>query len=232
MTSSTGQGESQHATDPSAQRKPRDAKGTVKREGPKNLKPLPWKPEALAPVISARTIKFHYGKHHRGYLDKLNDLIRGTGMADQSLEEIVRGTVDDPQRLEIYRNAAQTWNHDFFWASLIPGGGGCARGDLLRLIEQSFGSFDALKEQLAQAAIKQFGTGWGWLVQDGERLRVIETGDADNPLTLGLRPLLTIDVWEHAYYLDYQHERAKYVNAVIDRLINWEFAEQNLERAN
>ncbi len=208
-------------------------RGAKPAEGPKTLKPLPWEPDALAPVISARTIKFHYGKHHRTYVDKLNELIRDTGMADQSLEEIIRATADDPKRIDIYHNAAQAWNHDFFWASLGPGGGGRARGgELLRLIEQSFESFDAMKEQFAQAAIKQFGTGWGWLVQDGERLRVIQTEDADNPLVLGLQPLLTIDVWEHAYYLDYQNERPKFVHAVLDRLINWEFAEQNLRRAN
>lgn len=194
-------------------------------QGSKTLQPLPWAPDALAPTISARTIEFHYGKHHKGYVDKLNELIYGTPLTELSLEEIVRETQQQASRVEIYRNAAQAWNHDFYWRSLTPESGK-PPADLLRRIERSFGAFDALKQRLADAAVKQFGAGWAWLVEDGETLRVMQTEDADNPLTSSSNPLLTVDVWEHAYYLDYQNDRAKHVEAVIDRLMNWEEAQR------
>jgi Fe-Mn family superoxide dismutase len=196
--------------------------------GALTLPPLPWKQDALEPVISARTIEFHYGKHHRAYVTKANELLAKAEMTDLPLEDVIRQTAGNKAQRELFNNAAQAWNHDFYWRSLASGGSPPSP-PLRRLIEDSFESFDAMKAQLAQAAIKQFGTGWGWLVQDGAALKVMSTEDADNPLTSGLNPLLTVDVWEHAYYLDYQNERPKYVKALIDRLANWEFAASNLK---
>jgi len=192
------------------------------------LPPLPYAPSALVPVISATTLAIHYGKHHRGYLDALNKLIMDTELADLSLEDIIAATAGKADQTEIFNNAAQTWNHTFYWRSLTPKGGGEPPGGLRQKIEASFGSVDACKKALASAAISQFGSGWAWLVFDGEKIRAIKTSDADVPLTQDMRPLLAIDVWEHAYYLDYQNRRPDYVNAVIDRLINWDFAAENL----
>jgi Fe-Mn family superoxide dismutase len=195
--------------------------------GPVILRPLPWKEDALEPVISARTVEFHYGRHHRAYVDKTNELLRETQLSDVPLEDVIRKTAGEKSRQALFNNAAQAWNHDFYWRCLTPGG--AAPPDRLRkLIEDSFDSFDVMKDALAAAAIGQFGTGWGWLVQDGSALKVMSTQDADNPMTAGLIPLLTVDVWEHAYYLDYQNERPKYVKALIDRLANWAFADANL----
>lgn len=192
------------------------------------LPPLPYAENSLEPVISARTISFHYGKHHKGYVDNLNKLISGTDYSDLPLEDIIKGTAGRPERTAIFNNAAQTWNHTFYWHSLNPKGGGEPPAELKQKIDASFGSVDACKKELANAAVTQFGSGWAWLVLDGDMLAVIKTANAENPLSLGMKPLLTIDVWEHAYYLDYQNLRAGYVNAVLDKLINWEFALQNL----
>ncbi|MDD1777669.1 MAG: superoxide dismutase [Candidatus Helarchaeota archaeon] len=191
------------------------------------LPPLPYSENALEPVISARTISFHYGKHHKAYVDNLNKLISGTDYSDMLLEDIIKGTAGRPERTPIFNNAAQTWNHTFYWHCLKPMGGGEPPAELKKKIETSFGSVDACKQELANAAVSQFGSGWAWLVLDGDMLAVIKTANADNPLTAGMKPLLTVDVWEHAYYLDYQNLRASYVNAVLDKLINWEFALQN-----
>jgi Fe-Mn family superoxide dismutase len=188
------------------------------------LPPLPWEEGALAPVISAQTISFHYGKHHRTYVDNLNKLIAGTEFADLPLEAIVQRTYGKPNQTAIFNNAAQAWNHTFYWNSLHPKGGGKPSGKLLEQIERDFGSFDQFRTQLAQAAVGQFGSGWAWLVKNGNRLEVVATSNADTPLATGKKPLLTIDVWEHAYYLDYQNRRADYVNAVIEKLLHWEFA--------
>jgi len=200
---------------------------------PKNQKfqlpALPYPETALEQVISSNTIGFHYGKHHQGYVDNLNKLISGTAFAKMPLEKIITETADKPERVAIFNNAAQTWNHTFYWNSLKPDGGGEPPVELKKMIENSFGGLGACKKELADAAITQFGSGWAWLTYDGENIDVMQTGDADNPMTRGLRPLLTIDVWEHAYYLDYQNRRADYVNALIDKLINWEFAAQNLK---
>jgi superoxide dismutase, Fe-Mn family len=200
---------------------------------PKNQKfqlpVLPYPETALEPVISSNTIGFHYGKHHQGYVDNLNKLISGTPFAKMPLEKIIIDTANKPERVAIFNNAAQTWNHTFYWNSLKPEGGGEPSADLKKMIEKSFGSLDGCKKELANAAITQFGSGWAWLAYNGETIEVMQTGDADNPMTQGLRPLLTIDVWEHAYYLDYQNRRGDYVNALIDKLINWEFAAQNLK---
>ena len=192
------------------------------------LPPLPYAETALEPVISAKTIGFHYGKHHRGYVDNLNKLLSGTEDAGLTLEELIRKTAGKAEKAAIFNNAAQTWNHTFFWHSLKPGGGGEPPARLKQKIEAAFGTLDACKKELALAATTQFGSGWAWLVLDGDTLRVVKTANAESPLTTGLKPLVTLDVWEHAYYLDYQNRRADYVAAVLDNLINWNFAADNL----
>jgi Fe-Mn family superoxide dismutase len=194
---------------------------------PPVLPPLPYAENALEPVITANTIGFHYGKHHKGYVDNLNKLITGTEYADLSLEKIIASTAGRPERTAIFNNAAQTWNHTFYWNSMRPKGGGEPPAALKQRIEASFGSVDACKKELAGAAVSQFGSGWVWLVLEDGKLKVVKTANADVPLTTGKKPLLTVDVWEHAYYLDYQNRRADYVSAVLDKLINWEFALQN-----
>ena len=196
-------------------------------DGPFKLPPLPYAENALEPVISARTIGFHYGKHHQGYVNNLNKLVTGTPLADQPLEAVVKATAN-PDQTVIFNNAAQVWNHTFYWNSLKPKGGGKPTGALAEMIDKSFGGFEQFKAEFAKAATGQFGSGWAWLVKDGDKLAVVKTGNADNPLVHGQKPLLTVDVWEHAYYLDYQNRRADYVAAVLDNLINWDFAAQNL----
>jgi Fe-Mn family superoxide dismutase len=191
------------------------------------LPPLPYAENALEPVITANTMSFHYGKHHKGYVDNLNKLITGTEYAGQSLEKIITSTAGQPEKTAIFNNAAQTWNHTFYWKSMKPNGGGEPPAALKKRIEAAFGSVEACKKELANAAVSQFGSGWAWLVLDGSVLKVVKTANADDPLTTNMKPLLTIDVWEHAYYLDCQNRRADYVNAVLDKLINWEFALQN-----
>ncbi|MFZ1098554.1 MAG: superoxide dismutase [Steroidobacteraceae bacterium] len=193
------------------------------------LSPLPYALDALAPVISANTLSFHYGQHHKGYIDKLNSLIAGTELAEVPLAELIVRTAGKPEHGEVFNNAAQAWNHTFYWRSLRPP----QKSEqvplaLTQWINAGFGDLAALKRELANAAITQFGSGWAWLVLDGETLRVIKTGNSDNPLPLRLKPLLAIDVWEHAYYLDYQNRRAEHVHAVLDRLVNWNFATDNL----
>ena len=192
------------------------------------LPPLPWAENALEPVISANTISFHYGKHHRAYVDNLNKLITGTVFADLSLEKIIAETSGKADQTEIFHNAAQAWNHTFYWHSLSPRGGGEPPTELKQRIEASFGNVDQCKKELAAAATTQFGSGWTWLVLDEDKLKVVKTANADLPLTKSITPLLTLDVWEHAYYLDYQNRRADYVNAILDKLINWSFASDNL----
>lgn len=192
------------------------------------LAPLPFAEDALEPVISARTIGFHYGKHHKGYVDKLNGLIAGTGFAGMPLEKIVSASYGKQDRVAIYNNAAQAWNHDFYWRSLRPGGGGEPPPALGKLIRASFGSVEACRKELAEAAVNRFASGWAWLVLADGKVRVVSTANADSPLTQGMRPLATIDVWEHAYYLDYQNRRSDHVNAVIGKLLNWDFAAKNL----
>jgi len=192
------------------------------------LPPLPYDENALHPVISSNTIGFHYGKHHQGYVDHLNKLIAGTVYAELPLETIIAETANKGDQIEIFRNAAQAWNHTFYWKSLNPKGGGEPPAQLKQKIEASFGSVDQCKEKWAAAATSQFGSGWAWLVQESDQLKIVKTANANSPLTHRMTPLLTIDLWEHAYYLDYQHRRADYVNAVLDKLINWQFAAENL----
>ena len=192
------------------------------------LPPLPYAENALDPVISADTIGFHYGKHHRGYVDTLNKLIAGTELANLSLKNIIAETAGKADKVAIFNNAAQAWNHTFYWRSLRPKGGGEPPAALKQRIDASFGNLDACKKELATAAATEFGSGWAWLVLEADKLKVVKTDNAETPLTKGVKPLLTIDVWEHAYYLDYQNRRADYVNAVLDKLINWDFAAENL----
>ena len=195
------------------------------------LPPLPYSEDALEPHCSARTLSFHYGKHHRGYVTKLNVLLEGSGLESQPLEEIIRQTAGDQARRGLFNNAAQIWNHSFFWRSMTPGGGGRPDVALAQAIERDFGSFDGLVEALKAVAVQQFGSGWAWLVLDGDRLAAVNTPNADTPLAHGQRALLTIDVWEHAYYLDYQNRRVDYVETVLGHLIDWEFAAANLAAA-
>lgn len=191
------------------------------------LPPLPYAEGALEPVISAKTIGFHYGKHHRSYVEALNKLVAGTEFADMSLEEIMAATDGKPESAPIFNNAAQSWNHAFYWKCLSPRGAS-PPSELRALIEGSFGSVEACKKEMAAAATGRFGSGYAWLVLDGKSLEIMSTPNAENPLTRGLKPLLTLDVWEHAYYLDYQNRRSDHVNAVLDKLINWQFAAENI----
>jgi len=194
------------------------------------LPPLPYPIDALDPVLSANTLGHHHGKHHKGYVDNLNRLLAGTEFAGQPLENLILQSAGQPAQAAVFNNAAQVWNHNFYWQSLRPRGGGEPPAELKHRLDEAFGSVAACRKELAAAAMAQFGSGWAWLVADGERLRVVRTSNAELPLTQGLRPLLTLDVWEHAYYIDYQNRRADYTNAVLDRLINWEFALENLHR--
>jgi Fe-Mn family superoxide dismutase len=197
---------------------------------PHVLPPLPFAENALEPVISERTLSFHYGKHHKAYVDNLNKLIAGTEFADMPLEKIIAVTAGKSDKAGIFNNAAQDWNHTFYWQSLRPNGGGEPPARLKQTIEASFGSVETCRKELANAAVTQFGSGWAWLVKEGDKLKVVKTANAEIPLTSTKKPLLTIDVWEHAYYLDYQNRRADYVNAVITRLLNWEFAADNFSK--
>ena len=195
---------------------------------PHVLPTLPYADSALAPVISANTIGFHYGKHHKGYVDNLNKLAAGTKFAELTLEEIIAATAGKADNAAIFNNAAQAWNHAFYWRSLTPKGGGKPPAALIEKITAVFGTLEDCKKELAAAATTQFGSGWAWLALDGGKLKVVKTGNADSPLTMGMKPLLTIDVWEHAYYLDYRNRRADYVSAVLEKLVDWNFAAENL----
>jgi Fe-Mn family superoxide dismutase len=189
-------------------------------------RPLPFADTALEPVISARTLEFHYGKHHAGYFKTLAGLVKDTPMADQSLEQIILASAADPAKKALFNNAAQAWNHNFYWMSLTPEKT-APEGRLLAAIERDFGSVEALKAELAKVTTAQFGAGWGWLVSGDGRLKVMSTSNAGVPFTEGLKPLLTIDVWEHAYYLDWQNRRADHVKALVDGHLDWRFAAKN-----
>ncbi|MDW7772215.1 MAG: superoxide dismutase [Desulfobulbaceae bacterium] len=201
---------------------------TTNPTSPHVLPPLPYAENALEPVITSRTIGFHYGKHHQTYVDNLNKLIAGTEYTDLTLEKIIASAAGQPEESAIFNNAAQIWNHTFYWKSMKAKGGGEPPAALKHKIEAAFGSVDACRKELAAMAVSQFGSGWAWLVLDGDKLKAVKTANADVPLTTGMKPLLTVDVWEHAYYMDYQNRRADYVSAVLDKLINWEFAAENL----
>jgi Fe-Mn family superoxide dismutase len=195
------------------------------------LPELPFAHDALEPHMSKRTLEFHHGKHHKGYVDKLNSLIEGTQYAGQSLEDIIRGSAQNESEQGIFNNAAQVWNHTFFWHSLSPSGGGQPSGELGKMLEASFGDLASFKKKLTATAMAQFGSGWVWLTVENGKLDLLRTANAVNPLVAGQTPLLTLDVWEHAYYLDYQNRRADFADTYTDHLINWDFAAQNLANA-
>ena len=191
-----------------------------------SLPDLPYTKDALAPHLSAETLEYHHDKHHNAYVTNLNKLIEGTELAGKSLEEIILASDGG-----VFNNAAQVWNHTFYWNCLTPGGGGAPTGALAAAVDRDFGSFDALRTQLVDAGTTQFGSGWAWLVLEGGTLKVTKTGNADLPLKHGQTALLTLDVWEHAYYIDYRNLRPKYLETVLDNLVNWEFVAQNLAKA-
>ena len=196
-----------------------------------NQTPLPYELEALEPYISAKTLVYHYQRHHKGYVDKLNELIKDTPYEGLALEQIIaRARVGAD--LEILNNAMQVWNHAFLWESMSPNGGGKPNGRIKELIEEGFGDFARFRQKFRDAALGLFGSGWVWLVEDRGKLRILTTANADGPAATDLNPLLVLDVWEHAYYLDYQNERAHYVDGFLDRLINWKFAATNLQAAD
>jgi Fe-Mn family superoxide dismutase len=192
------------------------------------LPDLPFAKDALAPVISANTLDFHYGKHHQAYVDNLNKLIAGTELENKSLEEIIQIAAKDPAKAGIFNNAAQVWNHTFYWNCLRKAGGSNPTGAIAARINDAWGSYEKFAEELKNAGITQFGSGWAWLVLEGNQLKITKTANADTPLAHGQKALLTIDVWEHAYYLDYQNRRPDYLSAVIKDLINWDFVNSNL----
>jgi Fe-Mn family superoxide dismutase len=196
---------------------------------PFTLPPLPFAANALEPHMSANTFSFHHAKHHQAYVTNLNNLIAGSEFEKLTLEEIILKSAGDASKAGIFNNAAQVWNHTFFWHSLSPQGGGAPSGDLAQKIESSFGGLDKFKEQFKAAATSQFGSGWAWLVEEAGELRITKTGNAETPLTKGQKPLLTLDVWEHAYYLDFQNRRPDFVDSFLNHLVNWEFAAQNLK---
>ena len=200
----------------------------AQRTSPFGVPPLPYAEDALAPVISARTVSFHYGKHHLGYSYILNDLVQNTPYEKMSLEEIIKATAGVSGKTPVFNAAAQVWNHTFYWNGMKPAGGGKPGGEIGKRIKKDFGSYENFRKEFVGAALGQFGSGWAWLATDGKMLQVLKTPNAENPITQGLKPLLTIDVWEHAYYLDYQNRRKDFVEASLDKLVNWTFVEKNL----
>lgn len=193
------------------------------------LTPLPYAENALEPHISAETMSFHYGKHHKSYVDKLNSLLKDDTLADLPLEEVIHQSQGLAARQTIYNNAAQIWNHDFFWNSMTPDGGGAPTGDIKKLIAEHIGSAEEFQTAFSDAATEHFGSGWAWLVYADNAVRIVTTHDAEIPFENGATPLLCCDVWEHAYYLDYQNRRPDFVTAFMDHLVNWDFANANLE---
>ncbi len=192
------------------------------------LPALPYEPNALEPHMSANTLGFHHGKHHAAYVNNLNGLVKDTPLAGKSLEEIIKETSGDAARQGIFNNAAQIWNHTFFWNSMKAKGGGKPSGALLAKIDSDLGGFEKFCEDFKTAATTQFGSGWAWLVLDNGKLKVIKTANADTPLAHGQKALLTVDVWEHAYYLDFQNRRPDFVSTFLANLANWDFAAKNL----
>jgi superoxide dismutase, Fe-Mn family len=196
------------------------------------LPPLPYPNNALEPYISARTLEFHHGKHHQTYVTTLNKLVEGTPMERQSLEQLIKSTYKDEAKTKVFNNAAQAWNHTFFWSCMKPNGGGAPKGDIAKAIDRDLGGIAKFEEEFKKAAVDQFGSGWGWLVVDKGKLKITHTLNGVDPLAFGQTALLTCDVWEHAYYLDYQNRRPDFVQAFLDHLVNWDFVAQNLAKAN
>jgi Fe-Mn family superoxide dismutase len=197
-------------------------------EGPFTLPPLPYAEDALDPHISAKTMSFHYGKHHKTYVEKLNKAVEGKKLAEMKLEDLIVETAKDPAMAPVFNNAAQAWNHAFYWQSMKPKGGGEPSGKLADRLKADLGGMEGFKKAFAEAANGQFGSGWAWLVVEDGKLKVTKTANADTPIAKGGKPLLVADVWEHAYYLDYQNKRADYVTAFLEHLVNWDFAAANL----
>jgi Fe-Mn family superoxide dismutase len=195
------------------------------------LPALPYDLDALEPHISRSTLEFHHGKHHAAYVTNLNNLVAGTDLEGKSLEDTVTAVAGDAAKAGIFNNAAQVWNHSFYWQCIKPAGGGAPTGELAAKIDADFGSFDAFKEQFKTAGATQFGSGWAWLVLDGGTLKITKTANADLPLAHGQKALLTMDVWEHAYYLDYQNRRPDYMSTFLEKLVNWDFVAANLAAA-
>jgi Fe-Mn family superoxide dismutase len=192
------------------------------------LPPLPYDYSALEPHISKRTLEFHHDKHHAAYVNNFNAAAKGTELDSMSIEAVIKATANDPSKTPVFNNAAQAWNHTFFWHSLKGNGGGLPSGALAKKIDADFGSFDKFAEAFKTAATTQFGSGWAWLVLDGNKLAVTKTANADTPIAKGQIPLITLDVWEHAYYLDYQNRRPDYIGTFLKSLVNWDFASKNL----
>lgn len=191
--------------------------------------PLPYAKDALeSSGMKAETFDYHYGKHHAAYVTNLNNLTQGTEFESMSLEDVIRKTYGDASKVGIFNNAAQVWNHTFFWNCMKSGGGGAPTGELLSRTEAAFGSFDKFKEEFSNAAATQFGSGWAWLVEEAGTLKVTKTPNAENPLCFGQKPLLTLDVWEHAYYIDFRNARPAFIKNFLDNLVNWDFVAQNL----
>jgi Fe-Mn family superoxide dismutase len=195
------------------------------------MEPLPYNQDALAPTISADTMRFHHDKHYAGYVKKANELTKGMGFAGKTAEAVIQMTAGDASKAAVFNNAAQAWNHAYFFKCLKPGGGGVPEGLLAEMIDAAFGGFVDFKELFITAAKDQFGSGWVWLVLDEGKLAVVTGANADTPLAHGLIPLFTVDVWEHAYYLDYQNRRVDFVKSVLDNLANWDFVAAQLEKA-
>ena len=195
------------------------------------LPALPYALDALEPHISRSTLEFHHGKHHNAYVTNLNKAIEGSDLDGKSLEEVISAVSSDSSKAGVFNNAAQVWNHSFYWQCMKPGGGGQPSGALLEKINADFGSYDAFVEQFKAAGATQFGIGWAWLVLDNGTLKITKTGNADLPLAHGQKALLTMDVWEHAYYLDYQNRRPDYISTYLDKLVNWDFVAANLAAA-
>ena len=198
---------------------------------PFSLPELPYPAEALEPYISADTLGYHHGKHHAAYVDKLNGLLADSPLADRTLEEVIIEVKDDPKRAAIFNNAAQAWNHAFYWKCMTPKGGGRPTGEIGKRIDAEFRGFENFRSQFAAAASGQFGSGWAWLVLDHGQLRITATSNALTPVAQGHHALLTCDVWEHAYYLDYQNRRVDYVEVFLENLVNWRFVEEQLKAA-
>jgi len=196
---------------------------------PFELPALPYAKNALAPYISENTINYHYGKHHQAYITNLNNLTAGTELVNKSLEEIIKISAQDKSKAGIFNNSAQVWNHTFYWHSMKPNGGGKPTGEVLAKIESSFGSYENFVLEFKNAGATQFGSGWAWLVLEDGKLKVTKTGNAETPLTSNAKPLMTMDVWEHAYYLDFQNARPNYIDTFLNHLVNWDFVAANLK---
>jgi Fe-Mn family superoxide dismutase len=207
------------------------APAIAQRRAPYALPPLPYSDNALAPVISSTTVGFHYGRHHKFYVDNLNRLVENDALGDLSLDDLIKSVATNPNRAGHFNSAGQIWNHNFYWSCLKPGGGGPPTGALKAKIDEDLGGYDKFKADFAAITNGQFGSGWGWLIAEKGKLALTRTANADTPMVRGASCLLTIDVWEHAYYLDYQNRRADYTAALIDKLINWDFANEQFAKA-